>query len=317
MLRICLIVLIAGMSLAVRADELSEAAGLLRAGKHAEAMARVDKLLAVNPGDAKARFLKGVIHTDQGETRAAIDIFRKLTEDHPELPEPYNNLAVIYASQGEYEQARLALEKSIRTHPSYATAYENLGDVYARLASQAYDKALKLDSSNAVAQSKLALVRDLVGTAPPTPRIPVAMAGKATTPKKPKPPAAPAPAAKPTAAPDAVAGAVLKAVEAWAGAWSRQDVDTYLAAYSTEFRVPGGRSRADWEKLRRTRVSSPKSIEVKVEAPKVDVQSGDRASVTFRQHYESDRFSGSTTKTLLLRRASDGHWRIVEERVSS
>src|SRR2546425_9737176 len=75
-------------------------------------------------------------------------IFTKLTQDYPELPEPYNNLAVIYASQGQYEKARAALEQSIRTHPSYATAYENLGDVYAKLASQAYDKALQLDSSN-------------------------------------------------------------------------------------------------------------------------------------------------------------------------
>lgn len=315
MLRLCLIAILAVQSLAARADELVEATELLRAGKHAEAMARVDKLLAAKPGDAKARFLKGVIHTDQGETRAAIEIFRKLTEDHPELPEPYNNLAVIYASQGEYDQARLALEKSIRTHPSYATAYENLGDVYARLASQAYDKALKLDSSNAGAQSKLALVRDLVGTAPPAPKIPVAMAGKAPPPGKPS--AAPAPATKPTAAPNAVAGAVLKAVEAWAAAWARQDVDTYLAAYSPEFRVPGGQPRADWEELRRARITSPKSIAVKVDAPKVDVRGGDQASVTFRQHYESDRFSGSTTKTLMLRRSPDGQWRIVEERVSS
>ena len=117
--------------------------------------------------EARARFLKGLIYTEQGNTREAIEMFRKLTEDYPELPEPYNNLAVIYASQGQYDRARAALEQSIRTHPSYATAYENLGDVYAKLASQAYDKALKLDSSNAGAQNKLALVRELVGNAAP------------------------------------------------------------------------------------------------------------------------------------------------------
>jgi Flp pilus assembly protein TadD/ketosteroid isomerase-like protein len=320
MLRLCLLALIAATALAARADELAEATELLRAGKHGEAMARVDKLLAAKPDNAKVRFLKGVIHTDQGDTRAAIDIFRKLTEDHPELPEPYNNLAVIYASQGEYDRARMALEKSIRTHPSYATAYENLGDVYARLASQAYDKALELDSSNAAAQSKLALVRDLVGTSPPTPKIPIAMAEK-PAPVAEKPvaqPEKPAPAnAKPAVPQSGVSGAVLESVRAWADAWGRKDAETYLSAYAPEFRVPGGKSRADWENLRRARVTAPKSISVTVDSPKVSVQSGDRASVTFLQRYESDRFSGTTTKTLVLSRSADGRWRIVDERVSN
>ena len=53
---------------------------------------------------------------------------------------------------------------AIRTHPSYAIAYENLGDVYAKLASQAYDKALQLDNSNSTTQNKLALIRDLITT---------------------------------------------------------------------------------------------------------------------------------------------------------
>src|SRR3954464_12708683 len=150
-------------SFAARADDLQEAAKLLKSGQQQQALDRVNRILAVRPRDAQARFLKGVILTDQGSTREAIEIFTKLTQEYPELPEPYNNLAVIYASQGQYEKARTALEQSIRTHPSYATAYENLGDVYAKLASQAYDKALQLDSSNTGAQNKLSLVRDLVG----------------------------------------------------------------------------------------------------------------------------------------------------------
>ena len=109
------------------------------------------------------RFLKGLILAEQGKHADVIRIFQGLTEDYPELPEPYNNLAVLYAAQGQYERARQALEMSIRTHPSYATAYENLGDVYTKLASQAYDKALQLDSSNSTAKTKLSLVRDLIG----------------------------------------------------------------------------------------------------------------------------------------------------------
>jgi len=150
-------------SLPARADDLQEAVKLLKSGQAQQALDRVNRILAVRPRDPQARFLKGVILTDQGSTREAIDIFTRLTQEYPELPEPWNNLAVIYASQGQYEKARTALEQSIRTHQSYATAYENLGDVYAKLASQAYDKALQLDSSNTAAQNKLSLVRDLVG----------------------------------------------------------------------------------------------------------------------------------------------------------
>src|SRR5918995_387422 len=149
------------------ADDLQDAAKHLKAGQHRQALERVNKALKAKPRDAQARFLKGLILTEQGKSREAIEIFSKLTQDYPELPEPYNNLAVIYAGQGQYDKARAALEQSIRTHPSYATAYENLGDVYAKLASQAYDKALQLDKSNTGAQNKLALVREIArGPAP-------------------------------------------------------------------------------------------------------------------------------------------------------
>src|SRR5207237_9369480 len=147
-----------------QANELQDAAKLLKSGQHQQALERVNRILAAKPRDAQARFLKGLIFTDQGNTRDAIDIFTKLTQDYPELPEPYNNLAVLYAAQGQYEKARGALEQSIRTHPSDATAYENLGDVYTKLASQAYDKALQFDSSNSAAKNKLSLIRDLISS---------------------------------------------------------------------------------------------------------------------------------------------------------
>src|SRR3954469_10834954 len=153
------------LAFGARADDLQDASRMLKAGQHQQALERANKLLAAKPRDPQARFLKGLIFTDQGNTKEAIELFTKLTQDYPELPEPYNNLAVIYAAQGQYDKARVALEQSIRTHPSYATAYENLGDVYAKLASQAYDKALQIDSSNKGAQNKLSLVRDLVGGA--------------------------------------------------------------------------------------------------------------------------------------------------------
>jgi len=163
------------------ADDIDDAAKLLKSGQHQQALERVNKVLAAKPKDAKARFLKGLIFAEQGNTKDATEIFLSLTKDYPNLPEPYNNLAVIYAAQGQYDKARGALEQSIRTHPSYATAYENLGDVYAKLASQAYDKALQFDSANPAAKNKLALVKDLVGGSAPGSR-PVAIAAAPAAP---------------------------------------------------------------------------------------------------------------------------------------
>ena len=315
------------------ADDLQEASKLLKAGQHQQAMDRVNKVLSSKPRDPQARFLKGLIYTEQGNTREAIEIFTKLTQDYPELPEPYNNLAVIYASQGQYERARTSLEQSIRTHPSYATAYENLGDVYAKLASQAYDKALQLDSSNSGAQNKLSLVRELVGgpqqvtataaaATPQAAKSAPAVAQKEDTPAPAKPaaekapekavPAPQKPAPVKPAAPASPAE-VLAAVNGWARAWSKKDADAYLAYYSKEFKVPGGESRAEWEKGRRSRIAAPKSILVSVASPKVTMSSNGEAKVTFRQTYRSDVLKSHSTKTLIMTK-SDGRWQILQER---
>lgn len=90
------------------ANSLQEASKLLHTGQHAQALEHVNKALAANPRDPQARFLKGLILTEQGNSKEAEDVFVKLTRDHPEYPEPHNNLAVIYASQGQYDKARAA-----------------------------------------------------------------------------------------------------------------------------------------------------------------------------------------------------------------
>src|SRR5690242_20941315 len=277
-----------------RADDVEDAQKLLKAGQSQQALERVNKALAANPKEPQARFLKGVILTEQGKQSEAIDIFTKLTQDYPNLPEPYNNLAVIYAAQGQYEKARTALEQSIRTHPSYATAYEHLGDVYAKLASQAYGKALQLDASTTAAQNKLSLVRELVGepkpvtvarVEPPKPAEP-----KVEAKAEPKTEAKAEPRPEPKAEPPASDPAeVVKALNGWAQAWSRKDADGYLAYYAADFDPPGRESRAAWEKTRRERIEAPKSIAVSIDSPKVTMRGNDRAVVSFRQNYRSDR----------------------------
>ncbi len=144
-----------------RADDHADVNRLVNAGRWSDAIRHSDQFLASHPRDARMRFLKGLALTEQGQLTEAIALFTQLTEDFPELPEPYNNLAVVYSKQGRYEQARRSLEAAIRVYPGNATAYENLGDVYAKLASQAYSRAQQIDAGNAAVGLKLAMIRDL------------------------------------------------------------------------------------------------------------------------------------------------------------
>jgi tetratricopeptide (TPR) repeat protein len=287
----------------VLASEIQDINLQFRKGDLAGALDHANRYLAKNPKDAQARFLKGLILADQGKTDDAITIFTGLTEDYPELPEPYNNLAVLYASQSKYDAAKNALEMAIRTHPSYATAHENLGDLYAKMASIAYDKALSIDSKNATAQTKLALIKDMMGATPAR----KAAAAKPVVAAKPA--AAAAPDSKPTASNKPTPG-VENAIANWAQAWSKRDVDAYLAAYASDF-AASGMTRAAWEAQRRARITTPTSIDVKISDLKVE-QQGDIASATFRQTYRSDRLTSTVTKTLKLA-LQGGQWRIVGE----
>lgn len=219
-----LLALLLGVGVA-RADEAADIARLARSGQGEEALRRIDALLAKQPADAQIRFMKGVMLS---ETRPAdaIAIFTKLTQDYPKLPEPYNNLAVLYAAAGQYDKARAALDKALRTHPAYATAFDNLGDVHARLASQAYDKALQVQPGKP-APAQLALVRTLtlpgaqsatLAVAPVAPVAQAPVAAAITPAAAAQPPASPVPAAVAVApgktAPPAVTIIATAAVEA-------------------------------------------------------------------------------------------------------
>jgi tetratricopeptide (TPR) repeat protein len=353
------------------ADEADEVSKLIQRNQFEQAQARADAYLANRPNDAQMRFLKGLILTERNKTAEAITLFSKLTDDFPELPEPYNNLAVLYASKGDYEKARQSLEMAIRTHPSYATAHENLGDVYAKLASQSYDKALQLDGRNSAAQTKLTLVRNLISGKPEVvsvastttaPSKPAAPTKSTPAENKPTPPVAPPAASppppiaaaptpvtiptpiaptKPPAPPPVVAKAtesaisatkptesksveskpnvigmdsqVIAAVEAWAKAWSDQNMTGYLSAYSRDFETPGRLSRANWEKMREQRIVGKETIRIVVENPLITI-TGNQATVKFKQSYFSNRLNNISTKTLTMKQEG-GSWKITNEKV--
>lgn len=160
----CLAALLA-VAPAVRADELAEIQRLQSAGQTAAALQRAERAVAARPKDAQLRFVHGVLLAESGRSREATEVLQRLTQDYPELAEPYNNLAALYAAAGDLERAKAALEQSLRANPGFATAHENLGDVLVLLASRSYARALQLDPRNAALPAKLSTVRQML--APP------------------------------------------------------------------------------------------------------------------------------------------------------
>lgn len=137
------------------------------AGRFEEALAKADDHLKQYPRDAQVRFTRARVLMQMDRRPEAIDAFTALTQDFPELPEPYNNLAALYAQAGEYDKARAALESAIRNNPRFAVAYANLGDIYARLAQLSYQQALKIAPTARVSAREKTLA-GMLGTNRPT-----------------------------------------------------------------------------------------------------------------------------------------------------
>lgn len=305
-----------------------------------------------SPHSTELRFLEGVVLAQQGQTDKAIESFRKLVESHPGIVEAHNNLGVLYASKGKLEEARKALEAGLHAHASFAALHRNLGDVQGQLTRQTYAKALQVDGKNRLPAPQLSLLGTMETPAPGSgPRLPhgaaaTPVAAPAAAPEPPKapastpPPAAlpaapkPAPAVPPPAvaqpAPESASGpkppgekpvredpaevdAARAAVQAWAKAWSRKDMDSYLRAYADSFTPSDRQSRNKWEADRRLRILSKRSISVELRQIRIQVD-GKTATAQFQQIYTSDNFTGNSRKTLEMVKQGS-RWLITRETV--
>jgi len=335
------------------ADNVSDLQGLIAAGKATEALKRADQLLGGKPDDPELSLQRGIALSLLNRQSESIIVFQKLIESHPELPGPYNNLAVLYANQGEYEKARRALELAIRTNPIYATASQNLGDIYAHLAGQAYKKALALDKSGASLPLRLAAVQNVFEpsvdprgkkadaarpAAAPAPA-PAPLASPAPVPTAATPRPAPPVAAKPaTAAPAALvakaapvaASAVLvkpepvraiaadteqQLIEKAVRTWAQAWSQRDMSAYYAAY-APDFKGTASSRKAWEAdrRVRIVGKKKISVTLSEIHVKvSGDSASIRFRQNYTSDVLSVRSSKSMEMVKSKSGDWRITTE----
>lgn len=302
-----LLVAVSGL---VKAD-LNQARALLQQDHSSEALGLVEQELRADTNNLQARFLQAQILAKLGRRAEAITGYEALSRDYPQLPEPYNNLAVLYAAQGEHNKARDALLNAINTHSSYATAYENLGNIYTKMAISAYNKALEIDKQQPPAPISLAAISSIENAPAATPAI-----------KKPQQVATPAPPVKLAAAApiviekdlnnDGEIKLIIDTINGWSNAWSAQNVDGYLAYYAPSFLPPNGLSRQRWEAQRRQRLRSPRFIRVSIHEPDVKILGSTTAKLIFEQRYESDSFKDTGKKVLLMEKIGT-QWQILRE----
>ena len=157
-----------------QADAYSAVEKLIQSGQSALALEQLDAKIKDAPRDPQWRFLQGVAQMNEGQRPQAIATLEALVQEYPELPEPYNNLAVLYAQNNDLEKASRALQDAIRANPSYATAHENLGDIYIRLAEKSLSQASQLaPNQQARLQPKISSLRLLVTRSRPAEATPV------------------------------------------------------------------------------------------------------------------------------------------------
>ena len=78
-----------------------------------------------------------------------------MTQDHPELSEPQNNLGALLAKKNLLPEARERFELALRADPNNRMAQENLADVWLRMADAQYRKLKATEPGNARLQRKI------------------------------------------------------------------------------------------------------------------------------------------------------------------
>jgi len=126
----------------------SDVEKLVKARKFEDAVALINSQLKKTPRNVQLRFVKARVQIEMRQFNQAKKTLIEITQQFPELPEPYNNLAAIAANQGNWIEARDYLELALKLRPSYAIASANLGEIYIRLGAQAYDDAAKYAQLN-------------------------------------------------------------------------------------------------------------------------------------------------------------------------
>ena len=145
------------------ADVVSDVHSLVAKGDLAAALRAADAAVQADTRDAQPRFLRAVVLMDLQRSADALAAFTLLSQEYPELPEPFNNIALLQVRAGQLELARQALETALRNDPGHREARSNLGEVHLMLAVQAWQQVAGSGPVDPRLQRRLDAARALVG----------------------------------------------------------------------------------------------------------------------------------------------------------
>jgi Tfp pilus assembly protein PilF len=284
-------------------------------------------LLKTSPNDDQVLFLTALAFQHNKQPEQALKYYEQLVQHNPDLPEPFNNMALIHIQQGHHDQAVDALIASLKTHPAYATAWKNLSNLYEGLASEAYRKALSEENQTdqVLDTIQLAELNDLYSLQqkkhkhPEKEIAPVQLASSETEPpasnetvvaqeprlKQPQP-------SDPSSGQEQI---LIDTVKNWASAWSNKNFDAYVAAYTQNYE--GGKdSHESWVEHRRSRILRPGYIDVELDNIHIKSSNKERAVIDFEQAFNSPGYRDKVLKRIILI-LQDNHWKIDQERTIS
>ncbi|MFT7497388.1 MAG: tetratricopeptide (TPR) repeat protein [Urechidicola sp.] len=261
------------------------------------------QLLIEQPDNAKIQFLTAYAYQMDNQTNRAKKLYENLIRQHPELPEPMNNLAMIYLNQNNPDKASQLLIDALNTHSSYSTAYTNLGRIYRSIASTTYRQAVsESDQPVEATKIKLAALSNLISAEPliivAEPLVIVAE-----------------PTVSSVVNTVDVKTLLKELVKNWAKSWNDKDFPTYISFYSANHR-PSFKTHIAWVEHRRNRIMRPGAIKVRVSNIEIREQGENKVVINFKQTYDSPNYSDKVLKSLDFRRFGSA-WKISEEDVIS
>lgn len=142
------------LSVQATAAEAEDIGMLLQSGSYQEALDRIDALPQESRAQPQMRLYHGMALMALDRRSDAMRSFEALAAEHPEMPEPFNNMAVLQAANGRYGDARVLLEQALRADARYSVALENIGDVYIKLANQTYARLRTLQPARKSARKR-------------------------------------------------------------------------------------------------------------------------------------------------------------------
>lgn len=141
-------------------SQINEALRLHKAGKLSDAAKIYAKILDIDPSDANALHLLGMLRHEQGHDQTALALVQRAIVFRPQEAVLYNSLGVIQLNLRQYEDARATLERAVSLDPSAAEPHGNLGLVWQQAGQRdaarvCFEEAIRRDRHHAHAHLHL------------------------------------------------------------------------------------------------------------------------------------------------------------------